>query len=89
MLSEISQRKTKTTWYHSYVESKKYNKRVNVKEADSQIQRTNQSFAAQGYKAAVFIWENANFNCIWENANFPIVQHGKYSQYFVIAVNGV
>ena len=43
MLSEISQRKTNTVPYHLYVESKKYNKQVNItkKEADSQIQRTN------------------------------------------------
>ena len=30
MLSEISQRKTDTVWYHLYVESKKYNKLVNI-----------------------------------------------------------
>ena len=30
MLSEISQRKTNTVWYHLYVESKKYNKLVNI-----------------------------------------------------------
>ena len=43
MLSEISQRKTNTVWYHLYVKSKKYNRPVNVtkKEADSHIQRTN------------------------------------------------
>ena len=29
MLSEISQRKTHTIWFHLYVESKKYNKLVN------------------------------------------------------------
>ena len=28
MLSETSQRKTNTVWYHLYVESKKYNKLV-------------------------------------------------------------
>ena len=31
MLSEISQRKINTVWYHLYVESKKYNKLVNIK----------------------------------------------------------
>ena len=30
MLSEISQRKTNTVRYHFYVESKKYNKLVNI-----------------------------------------------------------
>ena len=30
VLSEISQRKTNTVWYHLYVESKKYNKLVNI-----------------------------------------------------------
>ena len=30
MLSEISQRKTNTVWYHLYVESKKYNKQMNI-----------------------------------------------------------
>ena len=30
MLSEISQRKTNTAWYHLHVESKKYNKLVNI-----------------------------------------------------------
>ena len=30
MLSEISQRKTNTVWYHLYVESKKYNRLVNM-----------------------------------------------------------
>ena len=39
MLSEISQRKTNIVWYYLYVESRKYNKLVNItkKEADSQI----------------------------------------------------
>ena len=39
MLSEISQRKTNTVWYHLHVESKEYNKLVNItkKEADSQV----------------------------------------------------
>ena len=41
MLSEISQRMTSVVWYHLYVESKKYNKLVNItKEVDSQINRT-------------------------------------------------
>ena len=31
MLSEISQRKTNTVWYHLYVESKKYYKWMYVK----------------------------------------------------------
>ena len=31
ILSEIRQRKTVTVWYHLYVESKKYNKLVNIK----------------------------------------------------------
>ena len=30
MLSEISQRKTNSVWYHLYVESKKYNELVNI-----------------------------------------------------------
>ena len=30
MLSEISQTKTNTVWYRLYVESKKYNKLVNI-----------------------------------------------------------
>ena len=30
MLSEISQRKTNTVWYHLHVEPKKYNKLVNI-----------------------------------------------------------
>ena len=30
MLSEISQTKTNTVWYHLYVESKIYNKLVNI-----------------------------------------------------------
>ena len=30
MLSEINQRQTSTIWYHLYVESKKYNKLVNI-----------------------------------------------------------
>ena len=30
MLSEISQRKMNTVWYHSYVESEKYKKLVNI-----------------------------------------------------------
>ena len=32
MLNEISQRKTITVCYHLYVESKKYNKLVNIKQ---------------------------------------------------------
>ena len=42
MLSEISQRKTNTIWFHLYVESKK-TKQMNVytkTEADSQINET-------------------------------------------------
>ena len=31
MLSEISQRKTNTVWYQLHVESKKYNKLVNLR----------------------------------------------------------
>ena len=31
LLSEISQRKTNTVWYHLHVEPKKYNKLVNIK----------------------------------------------------------
>ena len=30
ILSEISQTKTNTVWYHLYMESKKYNKLVNI-----------------------------------------------------------
>ena len=30
MLSEVSQRKENTIWYHLYMESKKYNKPVNI-----------------------------------------------------------
>ena len=30
MISEISQRKTNTVWYHLYVESEKYRKLVNI-----------------------------------------------------------
>ena len=39
MLSEISQSKTNTVWYHFYVEYKKYKKLVNIifKKADFQI----------------------------------------------------
>ena len=39
MLSEVSQRMTNTIWYRLYVESKKYNKLVNIakKETDSQV----------------------------------------------------
>ena len=39
MQSELSETKTNTVWYYLYMESKKYNKLVNVtkKEADSQI----------------------------------------------------
>ena len=32
MLSEVSQTKTNTVWYHLYMESKKYNKLVNITE---------------------------------------------------------
>ena len=32
MLSEISQRKTNTTWFHLYVESKKQNKQTKLKQ---------------------------------------------------------
>ena len=43
IVSEISQKKTNTLWYHLYVYSKKYNKLVTItkKEAGSQIQGTN------------------------------------------------
>ena len=30
MLSEVTQRKTNIVWYHLYVESKQYNKLVNI-----------------------------------------------------------
>ena len=43
LMTEISQKKTDTVQYHFYVDSKKYNKLVNIvrKEIESQIKRTN------------------------------------------------
>ena len=42
ILSEIKQRMTNIVWFNVYVESKNYNKLVNIpkKEADPQIERT-------------------------------------------------
>ena len=50
MLSEIRQTKTNTVQDHLYVESQKYNKTVTVtkKEADSQLQGTNQWLPVEG-----------------------------------------
>ena len=43
LMTEISLKKTDTVQYHFYVDSKKYNKLVNIvrKEIESQIKRTN------------------------------------------------
>ena len=45
-MKKIRQRKTNTAGYHLHVESKKYNKLVNKKEAaaDSQIKRTTSGY---------------------------------------------
>ena len=40
MLSEISQGRTNTIWFHLYMESKKQNKWTNKIETDSQLQRS-------------------------------------------------
>ena len=39
MPNEVNQRKTSTVWYHLYVESKKYNRLVNITEKQTQIQK--------------------------------------------------
>ena len=41
MLSEISQTKTITVCYHLYVESKKYNKLVNITKRNRLVERRN------------------------------------------------
>ena len=48
MLSEISQRKTSTVWYHFYVESKKYNRLVRVTEKEADLQRPNSQLVTSG-----------------------------------------
>ena len=40
MLSAISQIKTNTVWYHLYVESKKYNKLVNITKKQTHREQT-------------------------------------------------
>ena len=43
VLSEISQRKTNTVWYYSYVESEKYKKLVNIAKKKQTYRFTEQS----------------------------------------------
>ena len=87
MLSEISHRRTNTVCYHLYVESKKYNKLVNIskKEADSDTE--NKLVVSRGAvgrgNIGVKEWE------VQTRLQGYIVQHGGYSQYFVITINGV
>ena len=47
MLSEISQRKTNTVQYHLYVESKKYNKLVNITKKKQTHRRREQTSGYQ------------------------------------------
>ena len=63
----------------------------NIKEADSQIQRTNQWLPVAGVEGergniGVREWEAQTIGV--RQAQGCIVQHGEYGQYFVIAVNG-
>ena len=56
MPSEISQRKTNIVWYHLFVESKKYNKLVNItkkKQTYRSIEQTNGYHWGEGREGAV------------------------------------
>ena len=52
MLSEISQRKSNTVWFHLSVKSKKYIKLVNItkKEADSDIENKLVATSGESWK---------------------------------------
>ena len=54
VLSEVSQTKTNTVWYHLYVESKEYNKLVNITRK-KQTQRHREK--ASGYQRGEGRWE--------------------------------
>ena len=47
MLSEISQRKTNTTWFHLYVESKEQNTHKKLKQTHRHRQQTNWGLSEQ------------------------------------------
>ena len=82
MPSEIRHRKTNTI-YHLCVESKKYNKPVNIrkKEADSHIKRTNQQLPLRIGNKGIGEQDVQTIGC---KAQGCTVQHEEYSQYFVI-----
>ena len=48
MLNEISQRKTNTVWYHLYMESKTYNKLMNITKEQTHRYREQTSGYQQG-----------------------------------------
>ena len=82
--------KANTVWYHLHVESKKiqWTSKCNKKEADSDIEN----------KLVVTSVERGRGRMGWGNGRHKllhkrqiqgcIIQHRKYSQYFVITVNG-
>ena len=89
MLSEINQ--TEKDKYHLYVESKKYNKLVNIKkrkEGDSQIQRTNQQLPVGRGKEQYRGRELRGTNDYVQNkVQGYILQNREHSQYFIITTN--
>ena len=56
MLSEVSQRKTNTIWYHLYVESKGQYKQTNKTETDSSMQRT-ECWSPEGEGLGDWVWK--------------------------------
>ena len=57
MLSEISQRKTNTVWYHFYIESKKYNKCMNMIKKKKEAEHRSREQTNNDYQWVKGIWE--------------------------------
>ena len=66
MLSEISQTKTNTLWFHLYVESKKQNKwtnRTKQKQRNTVIQRKK----VKMHESIQQLWDSINQNALFES----------------------
>ena len=85
MLSEKTQTKTNTIWYHLYVKSEKQNKLVNITKK-KQIHRYRELVVTSRETGR---GENKVFLLLGiRQAQGCIVQHEENSQYFVITING-
>ena len=83
-LSEISQRKTNTVWYHLHVESeKKYKKLVNI---TKKMQTHRYREQTGGYQWGEERGEGQYKGVGLRQPQGWTIQHGEYNQYFISGV---